>query len=94
MEKGNGELTVRREQSELAGAGNRLGAAVDVQLAIDIAGVLLYRADGDDQLLRDRSVRIAGRDEVQDFQFAGGQWLDQNQSIIGRDSNDISLHAG
>ena len=54
VEKGNGELIARREQSELAGTGNRLGPAVDIQLAVDIGGVLLHCADSDDQLLRNR----------------------------------------
>ena len=49
-------LFIRSNQTELAGAGDCLGAAVDAQLAVDVGGVLLDRADGDDQLLRNRPV--------------------------------------
>ena len=62
---------LRREQSKLAGAGNRLRTAVDVQLAVDIAGVLLDRAHGNDQLLGNRLVRVARGNESQHFQLTG-----------------------
>jgi hypothetical protein len=54
-----------------------LGAAVDVEFAVDVANVVLGRAEGDDQGFGDLAVRKASRDQAQDLQFAVTERLDE-----------------
>src|SRR5687768_264615 len=63
----------RLHEAELAGPRDRLEAALYAELAQDAVDVALDRADGDDQLLRDRLVGVAGRQEAQHLQFALGE---------------------
>ena len=61
------------EQPKLAGPRDRLGAALDAQLAVDAAGVSFDRVQGDDEFLGDVFVREALADEVEDVALAGGE---------------------
>ena len=53
--------------------GDRLAAALDVQLLIDVMGVLSHSARRDDQLLCNLLVGQPLRQKLQDFKFAVGQ---------------------
>ena len=43
---------VTLEQFQAVGTSNRLGAALDVQFAVDVVDMAFHRADGDDELPR------------------------------------------
>ena len=55
------------------GACDRLSAAANPQLAVDVAGVFLDRVYGDHQFVGDLRVGIAFADQVQDLQFTRGE---------------------
>ena len=46
------EKSIRGEQSQITGEGNSLRATAGIQLAIDVAGMFLYGANGDDEFIR------------------------------------------
>jgi hypothetical protein len=53
------------DQVEVGGSPDRLGATCHAQLAEDAVEVSFDRADGDDQLAGDRTIRMTGDDEAQ-----------------------------
>ncbi len=62
-----GKLFVSREQPQLTRLDNSLRPIRRTQLAKNVARMFLDRTDRDDELVRDRLVRIPGIDEPQDF---------------------------
>ena len=66
------------EQVQFARAEQRLGAALHVELAVDVVDVLLDRADRDDELVGDRLIGEASGDQVQDLALARAEWLHQS----------------
>ena len=66
------------KEVKLTRAHERLGAALHVELAVDVVDVLLDRADGDDQPVGDRLIGMTVGDQAQDFQLAVAEWLDQD----------------
>ena len=58
-------------------AHERLGAALHVELAVEVVDVAFDRADGDDQPVGDRLIGVTVGDQAQDFQFTVSEWLDE-----------------
>jgi hypothetical protein len=69
-------------EPEFSGPGCGLSAAAYLQLAVNVADVFFYRADGHDQVLHNLLIGITGRDPPQDFQLAFAEGL--NQGLRGR----------
>jgi hypothetical protein len=62
----------------VTGSGDRLGAAGGADLAENVAGVFLDGVECDYEVVGDLPVVPALRDELQDFEFAGGQLFDKS----------------
>ena len=67
------------QQVQLTRAEERLGAALHVELAVDVVDVLLDRTERDDEPVGDRLIGMALGDQVEDLTFTVTQWLDQRQ---------------
>src|SRR5688572_27689260 len=63
------------EQTELAGTGDRLGPAVDLELAEDDPIVSFDGTQGDEEPITDLMIGPPLRDQLQDFQLSSGQRL-------------------
>jgi len=59
------------------GTRNRLGAAANPQLAVDVAGMFLDRVYGDHQFAGDLRIGIAFGDQAHNLKFARGEWVKQ-----------------
>jgi hypothetical protein len=57
------------EQLQLTCTEERLGAALHIELAVEVVDVFLDRAEGNHQPVGDRLVRVTFRDQAQDFQL-------------------------
>jgi len=73
----------RLQQTQFAGTGHRFGAPLDVQLAKDFLIVSLHGVQGEDQPLAHLLIGEALRHELEDFQLAWAEWLEQG---LGRTS--------
>lgn len=60
---------------KLSGAGDGLGAAGDLKLAVDRVDIPLYGAYRDDKLVRDLAIGATGGDEPQHGYLALAEWL-------------------
>ena len=69
--------TVFLEQMEFAGASNGLGAISHGEPGENVFDVELDRVQADHQLIRDLLIGIASREQVQHFQFARTEWIDE-----------------
>lgn len=58
------------EEVEGAGFLDGLGAAADVEFAVDVVGVPFDGAEGYDEVVGDLLVGVPGRDEMEYFEFA------------------------
>lgn len=65
------------EQMEFAGASNGLGAIGHGEPGENVFDVELDRVQADHQLIRDLLIGIASREQVQHFQFARTEWIDE-----------------
>ena len=74
---GDARRPALRDQAELAGAGDGLGAVARAELGQDVADVLLDGVEGDHELARDGLVRPAGRQHLQYLKLTAGQRVDQ-----------------
>src|SRR5438309_9478047 len=72
-----GTLTSRLHQTQLAGTCDRFGAPLDLEFAKDSPIVSFHRAQGEEQPLANLLIRESGSHEVEDFQLAWAEWLDQ-----------------
>ena len=68
------------QKSQLAGAGNRFGSPLDLQLVKDDAGVSLDRAQSEEEPFADFSIRKSLSNESQHIQLALAQRLDERAS--------------
>lgn len=66
------------DQVMFFGGGDGLGAAVNLEFLQDGMHVEFHGPFGDDQRLGDLAVRVAGRNQAQDFRFAHSQRVDQS----------------
>ena len=57
------------EQVEIAGAGDSLGAAANAQFAVNLVGVPLDRADGENETFSNLAVGKSLRNQAQNFAF-------------------------
>ena len=73
----------RLEKLQFPGARQRLGAAANAQLAVNIVEVLLHRADGDNQALRNLRIGTSVGDQAQDFEFAFREQLNELLGFVG-----------
>ena len=72
------------QEAQFLGAYDGLGPVMHAQLAIDAAGVLFDRVEGDDQRLGDVLVRVSLADQVQDLELAIGERINEGGSARGR----------
>ena len=61
--------------------GDRLGAALDVELGEDVADVDLDRVEGEDEPVRNFLVGQPGRDQMENFQLTAAQRLDLGRGV-------------
>lgn len=66
-----------RQQTQVTGAGNRLRATLDGELAKDVVNVGLDGAGRDNELIGNLAVGATRRDELEDFPFAVAERLYQ-----------------
>jgi hypothetical protein len=59
--------SVRLEELKFTRAHECLGAALHVELAVEVVDVALDRADGDDQPVGDRLIGVTLGDQAQNF---------------------------
>ena len=71
------KLALRLYQAQLAGAGDRFGASLDLEFTKDFLIVPLHRVQSQKESLADPLIRESLRDQVKDFSLAGCEWLDQ-----------------
>src|SRR6202011_6360815 len=64
-------------QTQLTGTCDRFRAPLDLELAKDIPIVPFHRTQGEEQPLANLLIRESLRHEVEDFQLAWAEWLDQ-----------------
>ena len=72
------DLLHSRQQTQLPGSGNGLHTAVNTQFAVDVVGVGSHGIGREEQLSSDFAVGEPLGQEVEHFQFAGGQGFNQN----------------
>src|SRR6266581_31617 len=72
-----GTLTGRLQQTQLTGTCDRFGAPLDLEFAKDFPIVSFHRVQGEEQPLAHLLIRESLSHEVEDFQLAFAQWLDQ-----------------
>src|SRR5215216_5950577 len=72
------------KQVQFPGPCHGLGAAVRLELTVDVVDVLLDGAHGDEQSLRYPPVRLAGGDETQHLQLALRQRLAERTGVYSR----------
>src|SRR5438105_5569879 len=72
-----GTLTSRLHQTQLAGTCDRFGAPLDLEFAKDFPIVSFHRIQGEEQPLAHLLIGESGSHELEDFQLALAQWLDQ-----------------
>src|SRR5215203_7501482 len=72
------------QQVQFPGPRYGLGAAVRLELTVDVVDVLFDGAHGDEQSLRNPPVRLAGGDETQHLQLALRQRLAERTGIFSR----------
>ena len=65
------------QQVQLTRAEERLGAALHVELAVDVVDVLLDRTDCDDEPIGDRLIGKTLGDQAQNVQLALAERLDE-----------------
>src|SRR5438105_6501672 len=70
-------VRARLQQTQLAGTCDRFGAPLDLEFAKDSPIVSFHRAQGEEQPLANLLIRESGSHEVEDFQLAWAEWLDQ-----------------
>ena len=70
---------------QLTRAEERLGAALHVELAVDVVDVLLDRTDCDHQPVGDRLIGKTIGDQAQDFQLALAEGLGQCRGLRTED---------
>ncbi len=74
-------LRARLEEAHLPGAGQSLGAAAGIQLAVEVVDVGLDRARRDEELMCDLLVGPAGGDEGENLQLPLARGL--GEPLIG-----------
>ena len=74
-----GKLTFRLQQTQLAGAGDRFGAPLDLEFAKDFPIVPFDRAQGEEKPLANLTIRESLGNQLQYFQLALAQWLDNDE---------------
>jgi hypothetical protein len=75
------DIWIRSQQSQLAGAGYRFGASLDLQFVKDDPGVSFDGAQGEEKPLTDLTIREPFGNEPQNFQLALTQRL--NERLTG-----------
>ena len=70
-------VRARLQQAHLPGTCDRFGAPLDLELAKDIPIVPFHRTQGEEQPLAHLLIRESGSHELEDFQLAWAEWLDQ-----------------
>jgi len=74
----------RLQQAQLACTGHRFGALLDLELAKDFLIVSLHGVQGEDQPLAHLLIREPLRHDLEDFQLAWAEWLNQRLGRRGR----------
>ena len=74
-----GQCRKRLQQTQLVGAGDGFGAALDLKFVENPAVMPFDRVQGQEQPFTDLAVRESLGDQLQDFQLALAQWLDQRR---------------
>ena len=77
------ENDMRLQQTQRAGAGNRFRAALDLQLVKNSAVVPFDGVQGKEESFPDLVIGKSLGDELQDFELARGQRLNQRRSAEG-----------
>src|SRR5579872_297708 len=77
-------VQARLQQTQLAGTCDRFGAPLDLEFAKDSPIVSFHRTQGEEQPFAHLLIRESGSHEMEDFQLAWAEWLDQGLSKLGR----------
>src|ERR1700693_4121757 len=77
-------LRARLQQAQLAGTCDRFGAPLDLEFAKDFPIVPFHSTQGKEQPLAYLLIRESLRHEVEDFQLAWAEWLDQGLGRWGQ----------
>src|SRR2546425_12110617 len=72
-----GKLMLKLQQTQLAGTCDRFGAPLDLEFAKDFPIVSFHRIQGQEKPLAHLLIGESGSHEVEDFQLALAEWLDQ-----------------
>src|SRR5579864_1222685 len=78
------KLTYRLQQTQLAGTCDRFGAPLDLEFAKDFPIVSFHHVQGEEKSLAHLLIRESLRHELEDFQLALAQWLDQGLGRWGQ----------
>ena len=82
--------TVRLQQAQLAGTGDRFGAPLDLEFAEDFPIVPFHRVQGEEQPLADLAIRESLGQELEYLQLALAQWLGEGLGRWGGGGADRS----
>ena len=77
-------VRARLQQTQLAGTCDRFGAPLDLEFAKDSPIVPFHRTQGEEQPLANLLIRESLSHEVEDFQLAWAEWLDQGMGRWGQ----------
>ena len=77
-------VQARLQQTQLAGTCDRFGASLDLEFAKDFPIVSFHRTQGEEQPLAHLLIGESGGHEVEDFQLAWAEWLDQGLGRWGQ----------
>ena len=76
MGRGGVDGTLVGEQTQFPPTRNRLRAAGNTELAVDVVKMFFDGPDGDNEFLGKLAVGKAIGDQMEDFAFATREWLD------------------